>query len=166
MNLHYIGGQHFYYLESCHRQLWLHVRKVNMEDGFERIELGRLIHEETFARQEKEIRIGGSMIDWISDDGYIHETKSSKKMKKEHETQPLYYAYYLRKLGFEHIRGARIHYPEIRQVITLDLTEERIRELEQKIEEILRITRLPHMPEIHPNRNLCRKCAYFEFCHA
>ncbi|SEN02658.1 CRISPR-associated protein Cas4 [Lihuaxuella thermophila] len=166
MDIRLIGGQHFYYLESCKRQLWLYIHKVNLEENFESVELGRLIHDEYYQREDKEIRVDGMLIDFISRDGYVHETKSSKKPKKEHEIQPLFYAYYLKHiLGYEQIKGAKIHYPLIKQVIELQLDEKRIQEVEEKISQILMIAKQKHMPEIHSNIRLCRKCAYFEFCH-
>ncbi|MBA4493254.1 CRISPR-associated protein Cas4 [Paenactinomyces guangxiensis] len=167
MDIHSIGGQHLYYLESCKRQLWLYLKKVDMEEGFESVELGRLIHEETFEREEKEIRIGGFVIDFISEDGFIHETKSSKQVKQEHESQPLFYAYYLKNiLGFDHIQGVKIHYPAIKEVVTIPLDQKKNQKIKQKIDEILEVSRLEEMPPLHSNTKLCRKCAYFEFCYS
>lgn len=165
MKIEDIGGQHFYYLESCYRQLWLYANKIQLEDGFEAVELGKILHEESYQREKKEIKIDGFVIDHIAK-GYVHETKSSKTIKSEHETQPLYYAYVLRvRKGFDSIIGAKIHYPKIKQVVTLELTEDRIREIERKMDQITRITNQKEMPPVHSNTKLCRKCAYFEFCH-
>lgn len=166
MNIHTIGGQHFYYLASCKRQLWLYINKFEPEENFESLELGRLLHEESFGRKKKEIRIAGMKIDFISKDGYIHETKSSKQIKKEHEMQPLFYVYYFHFiLGFDHIKGAKIHYPSIKKVITLELDKERIDRVERSIEEIIKVSRQKDVPPVHTNLRLCRKCAYFEFCY-
>lgn len=167
MDIHSIGGQHFYYLESCRRQLWLYIHKITMEENAESVELGRLLHEETFLREAKEIRVAGMLIDFISKDGYIHETKSSKRLKQEHKYQPLFYAYYLRYiLGYENIKGAKIHYPLIKEVVRIELDETNKTEIEMKIEEILDIAKQKQVPSLHKNIRLCRKCAYFEFCYA
>lgn len=124
MDIHSIGGQHFYYLESCKRQLWLYLQKINLTDGHEAVELGKLIHEETFKDEKKEIQISGFKIDFVHKDGYVHETKSSKTIKSEHPMQPLFYAYYLRfVMGFESIRGAKIHHPLLGQVKTILLDD-------------------------------------------
>ncbi|SFX78606.1 CRISPR-associated exonuclease Cas4 [Thermoactinomyces sp. DSM 45891] len=161
-----IGGQHFYYLESCFRQLWLYAKGIRFEEGFEDVELGRLYHEESYERNRKEIRVDGIVIDFIKKDGYIHETKSSKVVKKEHETQPLYYAYVLKyRKQFNNIKGAKIHYPAIKEIITLDLTEDRVEEIEKKIQAILENVQRADIPPVHSNKKLCKKCAYFEFCY-
>lgn len=167
LDIHSIGGQHFYYLESCLRQLWLYIHKITMEEHSESVELGRLLHETSFQREEKEIRIAGMLIDFISKDGYVHETKSSKTPKPEHHLQPLFYAYYLHHvLGYENIKGAKIHYPLIKEVVCLELDEQNKILIEQKIEIILKIAKQKQMPPVHSNIRLCRKCAYFEFCYA
>lgn len=167
MDIHSIGGQHFYYLESCTRQLWLYIHKLNMEENAESVELGRLVHEESFPREAKEIRVAGMSIDFISKDGYVHETKSSKKLKTEHKFQPLFYAYYLRYyLGYENIKGAKVHYPVMKKVVRFELDETNKKEIETKIEQILNIAKQKQVPPQHTNIRLCRKCAYFEFCYA
>jgi CRISPR-associated exonuclease Cas4 len=137
-----------------------------LESQSELVELGRLIHEESFKREDKEIRIAGMVIDFISKDGYVHETKSSKTVKKEHRYQPLFYAYYLKRiLGYENIKGAKIHYPQIKEVVIEDLDQNAEQEIEQKIGEILKLSKDNKMPPVHSNIRLCRKCAYFEFCY-
>lgn len=166
MDIHAIGGQHFYYLDSCERQLWLYIKRIDLAEGFEVVELGKLIHEEMYEGELKEIRVGSMVIDFISKDGFVHETKSSKKIKKEHESQPLFYAYYLKEiLGFDHIQGAKIHYPEISKVITLPLNETYQAQITQKIERILEISERKDVPALHKNLQLCRKCAFFDFCY-
>lgn len=166
MDIHSIGGQHFYYLESCKRQLWLYLQKINLTDGHEAVELGKLIHEETFKDEKKEIQISGFKIDFVHKDGYVHETKSSKTIKSEHPMQPLFYAYYLRfVMGFESIRGAKIHYPLLGQVKTILLDEAIKKKIEDKIDQILQIAKEKQMPDVHPNKSLCGKCAYYEFCY-
>jgi CRISPR-associated exonuclease Cas4 len=143
------------------------MKRIDLASGFEAVELGRLLHEEMFEREKKELRIGSIVIDFITKDGYVHETKSSKTMKEEHLFQPLFYVYYLREiLGFEQIKGAKIHYPELKEVRTVHLDEKNKQKIEEKIQNILYIYRLEEMPAVHTNMRLCRKCAYFEFCFA
>lgn len=167
MNIHSLGGQHFYYLESCKRQLWLYLQQINLAGGHEPVELGKFIHEETYKNEKKEIQIGGFKIDFIHKDGYVHETKSSKTIKSKHQSQPLFYAYYLRYvMGFEHIQGAKIHYPLLNRVETIPLDQSAKAMIENKIDQILQIAKEEQMPDVHLNKSLCVKCAYYEFCYA
>jgi CRISPR-associated exonuclease Cas4 len=77
-----------------------------VEERFDLIELGRVIHEERFRREAKENQIARMKIDLFSKEGYVHETQFSKKVIKEHKTQPLFYACYLKHvLGFDRIRA-------------------------------------------------------------
>ena len=165
MDIHSLGGQHFYYLESCKRQLWLYLRQINLAGGHEPVELGKFIHEETYTNIKRS-KLAGLRPDFIHKDGYVHETKSSKTIKSKHQSQPLFYAYYLRyMMGFEHIQGAKIHYPLLNKVKTISLDQSAKAMIENKIDQILQIAKEKQMPDVYPNKGLCVKCAYYEFCY-
>ena len=98
----------------CRKKLWWFAHGVQMELGHERVELGKLAHEESYARQKKEINIDDKIVlDW-REDGVIHEVKLTDKLEEAHEKQLLYYLYYLKLKGVEGLRG-RIDYPKLRR---------------------------------------------------
>lgn len=166
MELEQIGGQHFYYLESCHRQLWLYIHRVDMEEGFEAVEMGALLHEQSYKREQKELSIAGFKVDFISRDGYVHETKSSKRTKTVHLYQPMFYVYYLNEqLGYN-LKGVKIHYPNIKEVVVQAYDGDWKEKIEARIADIQRIAASSSMPPLHSNRKLCKKCAYQELCYA
>ncbi|WP_158212372.1 CRISPR-associated protein Cas4 [Natranaerobius trueperi] len=165
LNLEEIGGQHLYYLESCERQLWLYSRRITMENDDNYIEWGKLIHEEHFKRNKKEIRIAGFKVDLVIDDGLIHETKSSKVVKDQHRSQPLFYVYYLNEVLGYNFNGVKIHYPEIKQVVQIDWNTGTKNEIQEKIDKIKQVLDKSHPPPLHSNYQLCKKCSYFELCY-
>jgi CRISPR-associated exonuclease Cas4 len=161
-SLHYTGTQVNYYF-VCHRKLWLFSHGLNMEHTSDTVYMGKLIGEETFVREKKELLIDGFMkVDFIGSDGLIHEIKKSDRVEQAHEYQLLYYLYNLKKKGITNIRG-EINYPRLRKKISVELTLEK----EAKIWSILRgIQEIIHSEDI-PERlkiSFCRKCSYYELC--
>ena len=75
------GTQVNYYL-ICHRKLWLFTHNINMEHTSEAVEIGSLVHEQSYTRRNKEIVLEGIKIDFFDKNhGVIHEVKKSKKME-------------------------------------------------------------------------------------
>jgi len=74
---HYTGTQVNYYF-VCHRKLWLFSHGLDMEHTSDTVYMGKLIGEESFAREKKELLIDGFMkVDFIGSDGLIHEIKEN-----------------------------------------------------------------------------------------
>ena len=74
--------------------------------------------------------------------------------------QVAYYLYYLKQRGIEAI--GIIDYPKSKRRISVELDDEREKEIENTLREIKRIESGP-MPA--PRRKkICKKCAYYEFC--
>lgn len=166
MDISQIGGQHFYYYVSCKRQLWFYMQRIQMESGFETVELGRLVHEAYFNREKhQEILVDGMKIDFIDKKGTLHETKSSKYVKKEHEYQVLFYLYYLHVIREFPITEAKIHYPTIKKVVNLSLNEKAKVTIRRIVEDIIQIGEKEEMPPLHENKRLCEKCSFYELCY-
>src|SRR5260370_42460455 len=86
--LPFTGTEVGYYF-ICAKKLWWFSHGVHMELEHERVQLGRLVHEHSYARQRKEIDIDGKIVlDW-REDGVIHEDKLTNKMEEAHEMQLL-----------------------------------------------------------------------------
>ena len=112
-NLNFTGTQINYYF-VCHRKLWLFTKDIRFEDENEYVQLGRLIDENTYKRNKKQIEIGKIKIDFIDNKGVIHEIKKSNKIEKAHIHQVKYYILTLKRMGVENITG-EIDYPKLKK---------------------------------------------------
>lgn len=150
------------YFFICKKKLWWFNHGIEMEHGFDRVKLGKLVHETSYERRKKEISIDDRIVlDWQAD-GIIHEVKLTDKMEQAHEFQLLYYIYYLKAKGIENLKG-RIDYPKLRQTKEIELNEENCKILENTLEEMKKITASEIPPEVE-YMNICRSCSYAELC--
>ncbi len=157
----FTGTEVGYYF-ICRKKLWWFHHGIQMERENDRVKLGKLVHENSYNRQKKEISIDGKIVlDWQSD-GVIHEVKLSDKMEAAHEFQLLYYLYYLKQKGVENLKG-QIDYPKLRQTQTVELTHEKEAELETALTEMEKITAAEKPPEVEFMK-ICNSCSYAELC--
>jgi CRISPR-associated exonuclease Cas4 len=157
----FTGTEVGYYF-ICHKKLWWFAHGVHMEQGHDRVKLGKLVHEQSYSRRRKEIDIDGRIVlDW-REDGIVHEVKLTDKMEDAHEMQLVYYLYYLKRKGVDGLRG-QIDYPKLRQTKIIELDEERERKIVQALEQIKRIVELPRAPQVEWMK-ICRSCSYAELC--
>ncbi|MEW6723158.1 MAG: CRISPR-associated protein Cas4 [Candidatus Micrarchaeota archaeon] len=158
-----LTGTQINYLFICPTKLWYFSHHLNMEHSSDLVAAGRFIHESTYRREKKDIKIEGIAIDFAKKGEIIelHEVKKSKKMEKAHEMQALYYLYVLKQKGIK--ANAVIDYPLIRERKTLELDEQKEREVEGAIARVKEITSMEKPPG--PKRILiCPKCSYCELC--
>ena len=157
----FTGTEVGYYF-ICKKKLWWFAHGVEMEQEHDRVRLGKLVHEESYARRRKELNIDDRIVlDW-REDGVIHEVKLTDKMEAAHEMQLLYYLYYLKRKGVEGVRG-QIDYPRLRQTKMVELNEAREQEIERALAEMARIVAAERAPEVEWMR-ICRSCSYAELC--
>src|SRR5438067_6865481 len=153
----FTGTEVGYYF-VCKKKLWWFAHGMEMERGSDRVKLGKLVHEESYARKKKELKVDDRIVlDW-SEDGVIHEVKLTDSMEQAHEMQLLYYLYYLKCKGVEGLRG-QIDYPKLRETKEVELTEEKEREIEKALVEMRRIVSSRKAPEVEWMK-ICGKCAY------
>ena len=157
-----ITGTMINYYFVCNRQLWYFSHQVQMEHNSELVELGKITHEKSFTREDKEVQIGPIKIDFIDSKGVIHEVKKSPKMEKAHIWQLKYYLYYLKKQGIENITG-ELNYPILRQKEVVYLEETDIEYIEKLLYDILNVVQ-GEIPEAI-NKGRCKSCSYFELCY-
>ena len=63
-----ITGVMIYYYFVCSRKLWYFCHQINMEDENENVQLGKLLDENSYKRDDKHIEIDGIInIDFIQD---------------------------------------------------------------------------------------------------
>lgn len=136
------------------------------------IEIGRLISEETYSRNRKEISIqtpeqsGGMVIDLVKTEGaevVVAEVKKSSRFEKSARMQLAYYLMRLKMLGIE-ARGELL-FPKERKKVIVELTEDIKEELKKAIDEIKRIIEQDRAPEPKLIK-FCKKCGYQELCWA
>lgn len=151
------------YYFVCKRKLWLFSHQINMEQNSELVELGKLLHENTYKREKKEIQIGPIKIDFMGKDGVIHEIKKTPSVEKAHIWQVKYYIWYLKKLGVENLRG-EIDYPKLKKRTEVDLSTEDEKEIENILQKIGEIITAEEVPLVL-NKGICKKCSYFELCY-
>ena len=135
-----ITGVMVYYYEVCKRKLWYFYNEIQMEQGNENVEIGKVLDEETYKRDKKHINIDNIInIDFIRSKGILHEVKKSNKIEEASILQVKYYLYFLHKKGVTNIKG-KIDYPLLKQSVDIELNEEDIVNIEQILNNINEIT--------------------------
>ncbi len=158
-----ITGTQIAYFIVCPRKLWLFSKNISMEHTSELVEIGKLIHENSYSRKRKEINLEGIKIDLLeAKRGIIHEVKKSKSLEKSHLWQLKYYLYYFKKLGID-IEGI-IDYPKLRRRERIKLNDNDVIEIENKLQEIKKVVALNSIPSVI-QKPYCKKCSYYEFCY-
>lgn len=161
-----INGTHIWYYFICKREVWLILHQIAADQDDENIDLGRFIQEHVYQRNKKELLIGNVQVDRIrreDDQLVIGEVKKSSRYLESSRYQLLYYLQTLKKMGIA-ARGELL-FPEEKKKVVVELTEESEQELNQAVEAIRAIARLPVPPQ--PEKiHFCRKCAYREYCWA
>ena len=158
-----ISGVKIAYYFICHTKLWLFSRNITLEKENDNVNIGKLLHEDRYKRDSKEITIDQTIsIDFIrkGDSIVLHEIKKTKKMEEAHHWQMLYYLFYLKSKGIA--ASGEINYPLISKRDQVILSEKDESGIENVMSEIRRIVtgRMPSPKKIR----ICPKCAYFEFC--
>ena len=158
-----ITGVMIYYYFICKRKLWYFCHQITMEDGNENVQLGKLLDENSYARDDTHINIDDALnIDFIREKKELHEVKKSKAIEEAGIWQLKYYLYYLKKRGVEGLTG-KIDYPLAKRNIEIELTDEDCRELDKIIDDINKIKEYKLPPELNETK-ICKKCAYFDMC--
>lgn len=159
-----INGSLLHTYVICPRKTWLLSRQITGDQYNEFLAIGRLLSEESYKREKKEINFGDNKIDFIKKDNdslIIAETKKSSKMLKASEAQLLFYLYsYKNKI--RNVKG-EIRIPKEKKVIDVELTDEKIVYIEGLIEEINSIVDKELAP-LKKRIKACRSCSYLEFC--
>lgn len=161
-----VGGTEVNYFHICRTKLWLFSHGMEMERTSDRVDLGRVMHEESYTRaRHKELLIDDLLrIDFDEASGVIHEMKLSKVFEDAHRYQLLYYLYYLKQKGVEGLTG-EINYPRQKRTQKVNLTPELETEIAAMVIEIQAIKR-SDTPPAPLRAGHCKKCSYEEFCWA
>jgi CRISPR-associated exonuclease Cas4 len=134
----------------------------DQEDPF--IEIGRILSEESYKREKKNIYLEGMIIDVMKvKDGevIIGEVKKSSRFEKAAKMQLSFYLLKLKKMGIE--AKGELLFPREKKKVEVILTDEIENELkiaEEKIKSIINLDKPPEAKKI----KFCKNCAYEEFC--
>jgi len=159
-----ITGTLIWYYYICPREVWLmaHELNPNQEDPF--LEIGRLLHQDTYRREKKEITVGNMKIDLIKRrDGetVVGEVKKSSRFERSATMQLSFYLYRLKQAGIN--AKGELLIPKEKKKISVELTPDIEDELKQTFHQIKEIINQDNPPEPVKNK-YCSNCAYKEFC--
>ncbi len=142
-----ITGTQVAYYHICQRKLWLFSKNISMEHTSELVEIGKIIHENSYTRKRKEVTLDGIKIDILEvKKGVIHEIKKSKSLEESHFWQLKYYIYYFKKLGVD-IEGI-IDYPKLRRREKINLSEIDEKQLDFVLDDIQKVITLNVVPQV------------------
>ena len=152
------------YWAVCPRKLWLFAKGLRLEATSDRVLLGRLLHENTYATlPRREVMLDELVrVDVLEGRERVLEVKHSRRLLQAARLQVAYYLLYLRHLGAGELVG-ELRFPKERRREEVHLTPE----LEAKVAEALRgvaqVEALPSPPQVD-YMPICRHCAYAELC--
>ena len=159
-----VTGTLISYYFICKTKLWLHARRLNLEDNSEDVRIGRVLHELNEEKSKQaEIKIDNVKLDKITKE-YLTELKKSDSDPQAVKWQVLLYLYKLKQKGI--IRKGKIEYAEKNrnekpEILELDdANEKELLEVLERIEGLLS-TPTPPPATLEPK---CKKCAYYEYC--
>lgn len=160
----YITGTQVNFYFHCQRQLWLFSHLIRTEHDSDLVLQGRLVHENSFQRETKEIDLGSINLDFFDvKAGVLHEVKHSPSWSSAHEWQVLYYLYVLKQKGAKNLIG-KIHYPRQKETCTVNLTKQHEEKLLRILDEIKLVIKKSVPPKGRMKKKICSSCSYFEFC--
>lgn len=158
-----ITGVMVQYYVTCKRELWLYINQINMNYNNEDISIGKLIHEKSYSREKKEIRVDNMLFDFVKkgDDLTIFEMKKSSRLTIGAKYQLYFYLYNMR-LFNPNVKGVLV-YPKERKKEEIVLTNEIIKEMEDIFNGILEIATF-EKPPVAENKSYCKRCSFYELC--
>lgn len=150
------------YYFICKRKLWLFDKGICMEQNNDRVLQGKIIHENSYPRQNtREILIDDIIKVDIMDKDYVKEIKISSKMSKSDRMQLLYYLFYLKQLGI--VKKGTLNYVKEKKIEYVELTEKDEDEIKSALIDISKLIKDSKPPKVK-RLPYCTKCAYYEFC--
>lgn len=149
---------------TCPREAWLEYHSIHSDQDHEYLALGRLIHEDTYQRDRKEIFIDQLLKVDLFRGELIAEVKKSSRNIDAARMQLGYYLFYLKhEKGLEF--DGMLLFPKERKTERLSLTQELEKEIKKVLEEIKKLISQPKPPQ--PKKiKYCTPCAFREFCWA
>ena len=119
-----ITGVKVNYYHICKTKLWLFSHNINLERENDSVNIGKVLHEDRYKNNLKNVTIDGISIDFVKTGKRIeiHEIKKSKKMDAADRAQLLFYLYYLKKRGFDAV--GILNYPLLNKTEKIEMNPE------------------------------------------
>ncbi|MGC9093865.1 MAG: CRISPR-associated protein Cas4 [Bacteroidota bacterium] len=150
----------------CKRKFWLYARQFNPDPEMDLLLLGRLISENTYQRERKEIFFDEVKIDLVKKLNENIVVCEVKKSSKGLEAAKMQLAFYLLKLKRNGINAkGEILLPKEKKIIAFELDEETEKILNNAIQE-MKVIAEHELPPPLVKTSFCKKCAFMEFCWA
>ena len=158
----YVSGLLYEYYFICKRKAWLSANGISMEDGYENVQIGKLIDENSYSREKKHVLIDeNANIDFLRDDT-VYEVKKSSKEEAASIAQIRYYLYVLHEKGLSDYHG-ELRVPEEKYTKEVVMTEADYDDVARTVTAIVDLINQPEIPKAQETRK-CRSCAFYEFC--
>lgn len=148
----------------CARQAWLMSRQVIGDQYNDFMAIGRLLSNESYKKEKKEIRVGSSVIDIVStrDNGVmLVEVKKSSKAIEASIMQLKFYMYTL-KNKVQCLSG-EVRIPKEKKIFVIEMNDELVEEVESVVLEIETLLYSDKPPSANWI-NYCRTCSQQDFC--
>lgn len=148
----------------CRRQVWLLARGVTAEQSNESLTFGRLVDQNSYARERHQVGFGDNKFDFVQGaDGelVVCEVKKSSRAERSARLQLAHYLYDLQKAGIE-ARGV-LMFPTEKKRVEVELTDALKAELDCVYAEIESLAQR-NVPPPAEHCRYCGKCAYAEYC--
>ena len=150
----------------CPRQAWLASRQICPDEDNVYLALGRLIDQQSYGREKKEIRLGHLCLDLIRRGKKQLVIGEVKKSSRAREAAKLQLAFYLHELAEMWIEAeGELLFPEERRKERVLLDEAMSQQITEIKEAITALVNEKQPPPPNKNRR-CPKCAYAELCWA
>jgi len=159
-----VGGTLIWYYYVCKREVWLMGRHITADQDDTNVVLGRFFAEQSYGRDKKEIAFGHMKFDVVRKDRHglvVAEVKKSSKHIKSAKMQLAFYLWELSQKGIK-ARGELL-FPKEKRRELVELTDVLIDKLVKAKRDILKIIYDSIPPEAE-KKQICRNCAYAEFC--
>jgi len=160
----YITGSLINSYFICPRKTWLFAHELVPDPHFELLEIGRIIGQESYQRERKEIEMEGMKIDLLKrkeGELVVCEIKKSSICLESAKMQLVYYLYRLKSQGLN-LKG-EILIPREKKKFSVELTPELVEKLQRTIKDIKHIIALETPPPPLKTK-FCRRCAFRDFC--
>jgi CRISPR-associated exonuclease Cas4 len=161
-----VTGTLVWYYSICQRECWLMAHELNPYQENTLMELGRLVHEESYSREKKEFETAGLKIDILGKkDGrlLVGEIKKSDRFLESATMQLSFYLYRLKEMGID--AKGELLIPKSRKRIPVELSEQVRKKIIRTTSDIMNIIGQSFPPPAEKCR-FCRNCAYREYCFA
>ncbi len=150
----------------CPRQAWLSSRQICPDEDNLYLALGRLIDQQSYSRERKEVRLGHLCLDLVrrgSKQLVVGEVKKSSRAREAARLQLAFYLHELATMGIE--AEGELLFPEERRKERVILDEAMSQQIANIKSEITTLVSKEYPPAPQKNRR-CSKCAYAELCWA